>query len=98
MREEEGDLDDEGTPESSAAQSDTPARQAVGPKAEDVHPDRGDEVEADLGRDPMQSEVADAVHPEPSATSEELNTEADPGCNRGVASRTRSKAQGKDEV
>ena len=79
-------------------QSETPAQQAVGPEAESVHPDHGDEVEADLGRDPVPSEVADAVHPEPSASGEELNTEADPGCNRGVASRTRSKAEGRKEV
>ena len=78
-------------------QSGAPAQQSVGPKAESDHTDHGDEVEADLGHDPDPSEVADAVHPEPSASGEEPNAEADPGCNSGIASRTRMKSKAKKE-
>ena len=91
--EEEGCPDEAGTPESSAAQAGTSAQQAVGQEAESVDLDLGDEVEGDLGHGPDPAEVADAIHPEPSASGQEPNAEADPGRNSGIASRTRSKSE-----
>ena len=79
----------------SAAQTKTPAQQAVGPEAGSDHTDHGDEVEADLECDPDPTEVADSVHPEPSVSGEDLDAEADPGCNSGIASRTRMKSKTK---
>ena len=81
----------------SAEQSGAPAQQFVGPKAGSDHTDHGDEVEADLEQDPDPTEVADSVHPEPSVSGEDLDAEADPGCNSGIASRTRLKTKAKKE-
>ena len=80
----------------SAEQSGAPAQQFVGPKAGSDRTDHGDEVEADLEQDPDPTEVADSVHPEPSVSGEGLDAEAEPGCNGGIASRTRMKTK-KDE-
>ena len=76
-----------------AEQSGAPAQQSVSPKAESDHTDHGDEVEADLECDPDPTEVADSVHPEPSVSGEGLDAEAEPGCNGGIASRTRMKTK-----
>ena len=76
-------------------QSSAPAQQSIGPKAESDHTDHGDEVEADLEHDPDPTEVTDTVHPEPSVSGEDLDAEADPGCNSGIASRTQLKSKAK---
>ena len=78
-------------------QSGAPAQQSVGPTVESDHTDHGDEVEADLECDPDPTEVADSVHPEPSVSGEDLDAEADPGCNSGIASRTRLKSKTKKD-